>query len=305
MVKRSIVFLLAFVMLFGVLTACGDGSRENGSSSGGASLSQDSGTAASGAESESGVKDFGTVKFIISESYSQGKEIGKVAEYIKEKSGVLIEPVYSDFTTDKFTLMIAAGEEIDSVSASPSQFSNYLNNNSIMTIDELIDEYGTNLTKRVNPDLWGWCKKDGKTYAVPNESISVPQTIQIRKDWIEARGLSMPQTMEEFKDVMRVFAKEYNTNPLFIENPYDYSIGGFFLPMGYSWWKSDDGTYLPPEMHPEYKNLLQELNAWYKEGIIHPETFSGNRNQLIEANKIGGLIGWYSGAFNACFNLTK
>jgi ABC-type glycerol-3-phosphate transport system substrate-binding protein len=301
-------------MVFGLLTACSGNAKKNESSDGQTSVSGNNDTKAQNKSSDvSEKRDFGTIKCIIPENYSKGKDIGKVAEYIKEKSGVLIEPIYSDTNagaTDKFTLMIAAGEDVDYASVSVNQYYSYLNNGSIMAIDELLDKYGANLNKRVNPNLWGWCKKDGKTYAVPNESIDVPHTVQIRKDWLGAQGLSIPQTIPEFKDTMKKFMTAYNTNPLLLVvdggfNNFDHSLGGFFLPMGYSWWKNDNGEYLPPEMHPDYKKMLQELNSWYREGIIHPETFSANHNQLIEANKIGARSGWYSGTFGGLFNLIK
>jgi len=299
MSKKSIIFLLIFTLLVGLLTGCVASTSKQGE------VANSSQNATTGNDVAAKKQDFGTVKIIMGDGYSKGTEVEKVAEHIKEKSGVKIEPVYSDGTTDKFTLMIAASEDIDMVMASPINFNTYVKNGSIMSIDGLLEKYGHNLKRMVYANLWGWCKIDGKTYAVPNESTLVPYTVQIRKDWLSKLSVPTPQTMDEFRNIMIRFKDEYNTNPLLMETGFEQSIAGSYLPMGYSWWKSNDGTYLPPEMHPEYVDLLKEMNSWYKEGIIHPENFSGSHTQLIEANKIGAKIGWYSRTFNACFNLIK
>lgn len=253
---------------------------------------------------QEGVKDYGTIYMMMGESYSQGSDIQMVAEHIKGLSGVLVEPVYTDGQTDKFTLMIASNEDIDTASAGASRFLSYINNGSIMALDDLLEAGGQNIKARMSDRVWEYTKKDGKIYALPTVGIEVGDTVQIRKDWLEEQGLSVPTTVEEFENTLIVFRDAYGTNPLFMDTGFNAVISGWYLPEGNSWWQDEQGVYLPPEMHPDFAEMLAHMHQWYKDGLIHQETFSGgNLQQLIEADKIGANIGWYSSTFPGTLNL--
>ncbi|MBP1990114.1 extracellular solute-binding protein [Paenibacillus eucommiae] len=256
-----------------------------------------------------GPKDFGAIKVIIGQGYSKNTDNDLVIDYIKEKSGVKLEPLWTDGSVDKFALMIASGEEVDAQTRPLNMYYSDLASGSLMPLSKLIDEYGPNLKKRINPELWSWVTDEkGEIHGIPVESFPMPHTVQIRKDWLKEQNLAVPTTIEEFESVMLKFKEAYKTSPLLVKGlttheRFDWSLAGAFLPEGYSWWKNEEGKYLPPEMHPEYKTMLATLNSWFKKGIIHPENFIGNyfqvHPQLIDANKIGANMGWYSGAFRA------
>ncbi|MBO9609681.1 MAG: extracellular solute-binding protein [Paenibacillaceae bacterium] len=252
-------------------------------------------------QKEAEKKDFGTIRIIRNKSYTDND---KVAAYIKEKSGVKVEMVWSDPAVDKFTLMIASGEPVDAVARGNVTFLNEMKKGTLMPLSKLIDTYGPNLKKNIKPELWEFVKDDaGEIYGIPSEALSIPNTLQIRADWLQEQNLQMPKTIEEFERVMLKFKDAYKTSPLLIDYA-DKVLGGAFLPNGYSWWKNDKGVYLPPEMHPDYKNLLATLNSWYKQGILHTENYIYDRHvPLFEDNKVGALMGWFSTTFPSTMKL--
>src|SRR5690606_1768046 len=89
--------------------------------------------------------------------------------------------------------------------------------------------------------------------------------------------------------------------PLFIElTRVDQAMLGFFLKDGISWWKNEEGTYLPPEMDPDYLNYLRTLQTWYIDELIHPETFVMTADGSVEKVRefiiqdlVGAIIGWH------------
>lgn len=260
--------------------------------------------------------DFGTVRMIVTPSYLQ-PGVKQVADYIKEKSGVHIELVSSDGNgPSKFSLMMAANEPVDGTILSKVHFQNAINKGMLLPLDDLIDTYGSHLKQRINPELWKWAKgKDGKTYAVPNESMAVPYITTVRSDWLKQVNVPTPRSVAEFETAMKAI-KQANPSrstdgkelyPLYIDLfGADQTLLGAFLRNGISWWKQADGTYMPPEMDPEYKIYLQTLQNWYKEKLIYPESYvvsaSGKADklwELIGQDKIGAMIGWFGREYQA------
>lgn len=235
--------------------------------------------------------------------------VQKVADYIYEQTGVMIRNVYAD-QSGKFGLLMAAGKPVDSVMLSKDAFADALHKGMLQPIDEWMDKYGENLKSNINPGLWNWTKgKDGKTYGIPSESILTPYVPMIRADWLEAVHMPLPRTIDEFERAMIAIKKANPSRndskgelyPIFVElNGVDQAMLGAFLKNGISWWRSQDGTYLPPEMDPDYKEYLRTLQRWYKAKLIYPETYVMTADgdvtrlkQFIAQDLVGATLGWY------------
>lgn len=246
----------------------------------------------------------------------------KTIDLVAELSGVKVEPVYAAEPIDTFNLMLASGEAVDGVKVNLNQMNSLIARNSIMPLDDLIEQYGSaNLQAKLNeitPGIYDWVKgPDGKTYGIPSASNAVRHMVNIRSDWLAALNLQAPTTIAEFESAMLAFkenaAKLRGTDeelyPLFIHSTFtDMALLGSFLPEGSSWWKDETGIWLPPEMHPEYKEYLRTLQTWYAKKIVHPETFlttSGFLNEFGPRNMIGANIGWGTAHIFADYAKTK
>lgn len=237
---------------------------------------------------------------ILRESAQESGGLYMLLEQIEAETGLKVNMVWSDSSSsaDTVVLMISSGETLDLASTSGSTYYNYLNNGLLQPIDNVLTENGPSILERVNPNLWTWCKgDDGLTYAVPAEQLNYVTAVAIRKDWLEEQNLANPTTVEEYENMLRVFKDAYDCSPLMLRldasgRHFEPFLCGAFLENGWSWWKSEDGTYLPPEMAPGYKDMIETLTRWYADGLISPDSFQlrANVKTLIEANKVGAVM---------------
>src|SRR5690606_417673 len=117
---------------------------------------------------------------------------------------------------------------------------NYVQSGGLTDLGPLIEEHGPQLKKVLEPAL-PYGVFDGKQYAIPALRVIQAQTTTfIRKDWLDALGLPLPETTDEFVNAMRAF-KEHdpgNTGGKVI--PYSYIDIFHMTPLINSFWKWDE-----------------------------------------------------------------
>ena len=187
-------------------------------------------------------------------------------------------------------------------------------------LNDLIEEHAPNLTKLLeeNPDIKkGITFPDGNIYSLP--TIFEPDFLSMRmgakpwinQEWLDALGMDMPQTTEEFYDYLKAVKEEDpNGNGEADEIPLggphtgwliDYLKGSFGIgnrgpSTGYidadpgsdelRFWPIDDG----------YKQMLEYMHKLYSEGLLEQNIFSIEMSQYL-ANATEGLYGatnWFS-----------
>ena len=312
MLKKSVSFIVCIIVMLAVFTGCdkketGDSTETTAPATTEAKVTDGSTESAP----EEPVQEIVDLIWLMSMNYSGFPDTEKVAEYIAEQCGSRIVPSYADSAAggmvQKFNLMVASGEDVDVVPMTLVPFTMALQNGVIQSLQAPWDEIGVNLQKYLDPALMDWLKskETEEIYGIPCEATKSPSAVTIRTDWLEDLNLDMPTSLEELENVMIAMRDAYDVNPLAMSiaiswpRSFDEAFGGMFLPMGYSWFESEDGTYLPPEMHPDYKAFISKLHDWYVNGIINPETFSDAYKPLIKANKIGVTAGSYSDGVQA------
>ena len=56
---------------------------------------------------------------------------------------------------------------------------------------------------------WNRMTIDGSIYGVPTRSVNPTMyTAAIRQDWLDAKGLAVPTTLDELTEVLRIFTEE-------------------------------------------------------------------------------------------------
>ncbi|WP_135557094.1 type 2 periplasmic-binding domain-containing protein [Paenibacillus cymbidii] len=308
--KKRMTGASALILVASLAAACSGKQAATPSASPSASAAASSPASAKPADK----KDYGTV--IVTRPAAQDKPGNKkVIDYAKEKSGVEVKLVFGNDQVETFNLMQASGEKVDGVKVSMIQLTDMIAKKSVLPLDDLIAKYGPNLKKNIAPELWDWAKgSDGKIYGVPSASEVHRYSPMIRTDWLKKLNLKTPTTIKEYEDALVAFktngsaltGQQAKLYPLFIDyEQTDYTMLGYFLPDGINWWKSSDGTYLPPEMHPNYKKYLATLQNWHKMELINPETFvNRNLNQFGVRNMIGSTLTWFSNSFFLDFSKT-
>lgn len=108
--------------------------------------------------------------------------------------------------------------------------------------------------------------KEGNIYALPRALETTSYPTYIRKDWLDKAGLSIPTTLDELEDVLKVFkekdfAGNGQTVPLLMAE-FNLGISGGFTEHGYGYWlDSKDNLIKPAELQPGFKDCIQQMNS--------------------------------------------
>lgn len=130
-------------------------------------------------------------------------------------------------------------------------------------------------------------KFKGKLYAVPflNYAALQPWVMGVRKDWMDNVGMTkLPETLEEYHDMLKRFTFDdpdkngkrdtYGGHGLQL-----YLRGAFGLGSGNAFYANSSGKVFSSVLTDEYKQYLKTMQAWYKEGLIDPESITDQRPQ--------------------------
>jgi len=205
---------------------------------------------------------------------------------------------------------IAATANFGSAAFSDTEVLQYGTQGLFVDIMELIPENSIYLKKILeeNPE---WKKqlltRDGKLYAAPDFNVCYhcmySQRAWINTDWLNRLGLEMPETTDDFKQVLLAF-KEQDANgngdpndeiPMssaidgwntqlygFFINPFIYSNGQDLINV-------DPGTnkvYYAPT-RDEFREGLRYLNDLYASGLLDPAAFTQNVDTMKQKNEAG------------------
>ena len=171
-------------------------------------------------------------------------------------------------------------------------------------IKEMYDSYGEDKLDMVT--------YDGKLMAFPETEVYTgPNLLWMRKDWIDALGLSEPQTMAQAMDIIKIFVEK---NP---GNSPDGNVGLAFAPslIGQSdscfsldplfdyfhaypgkWLEAEDGTMFNGSVAPQMKEALSYLHEQYASGVLDQGFMlrtKTNMADLLATQRCGAFFGWW------------
>lgn len=225
-------------------------------------------------------------------------------KWLEEKTNIHIDWEVAPEKTfaEKLNVSLASGDYPDvllNMNVTPVQQSIYGKDGVFIPLNPYIDKYGVEMKKMFEQvtyvkDLI--TMPDGKIYSVPQVNdcyhCSLGQKMWIYKPWLDKLGLKMPETTEEFYQVLKAFKeKDPNGNGKADEIPLVGATNGpsstldLFLPSAFI--EKDfnlryvkDGKVQLAFNQPEWKESLKYLNKLFTEGLISPQTFTQDRNQL-------------------------
>lgn len=327
---RSRVLMLLLAMML-VVSACSSGTegKEKGNSS----------TSDALALSEKGtfplVTEKATLKVMIpSNSLVENFETNEFTKWYEEKTNVHVEWIIvpQQSASEKLNLMLASGDYPDIImgmGVSAAQQMIYGKQGVFLPLNDYIDEYSVNFKKVLEERDYlkaSISAPDGNIYALPevNECYhcSMAQKLWINQDWLDALGLKMPTTTEELYQVLKAFKeKDPNGNGKADEIP----LSG--APQGSGWLSSIDAflmnafTYNPvfstsrnhlytrdgkvevAYNQPGWKEGLRYMQKLYSEGLIDPQIFTQDSDQLLKLGEgsdtpiLGAAVGGHTGVF--------
>ncbi|MBQ2952936.1 MAG: extracellular solute-binding protein [Clostridia bacterium] len=237
-------------------------------------------------------------------------------QVIEEATGVdVVFQSPPDNSEDAYKMMVASGKLPDVIMWSHSAgIDRMYEEGSVIDLTDLIAEYAPNLTKLYTerPELRREVETaDGRLYYFPsiNPMLTVEDVCRksycgliIRQDWLDKLGLEVPQTIEEWYEVLTAFKlRDPNGNGFQDEIPFDGWGLPYFAPafgVLNTFCVKTDGTVAFGPMEAEYKAYLETMNKWYAEGLLGPNCLIHSDSWKTE-NIVNGLTGSFAGLDNA------
>ncbi|OAK73814.1 ABC transporter substrate-binding protein [Lederbergia galactosidilytica] len=240
-------------------------------------------------------------------------------KWYEEKTNVHIEweVIPTQNAEEKLNLILSSDDLPDVIMNSPvtlSQLMIYGSQGMFLPLNDLIDDTGTDVKKFLDerPDvLDSITAPDGNIYSMPyiNECYhcTLAQKLWIYQPWLEELGLEMPETTEEFYQVLKAFKeKDPNGNGKQDEIPLAgnkdlWPFPGFLMdPFIYNEMYVENGKIQVPYTKPEWKEGLQYIHQLYKEGLIAKESLTQDQDQLKRLGNsketiLGMAMGYWQG----------
>ena len=224
-------------------------------------------------------------------------------DYVNEGAanfGVKVSYVAIPFAqeTQLLSTMLAANTAPDICKTSNNPLiKTYISGGGMTDITALIDAYGDNIKTLLGDAHLKEISIEGKIYYLPHLQNGITgRTTWIRKDWLDALGLEVPATAEEFHEVLKAVKEQDPGN-----------VGAALIPFGmmrqtYSNWAdtvmpgflSGDPTpeklLMPFQMWPEAKDTMRYLNTLSNEGLLTDEFIIDKDDSMFKQKIARGEI---------------
>ncbi len=340
MLKRRITMLFSIVSILSILiSACGAPQAPSSGSGATTTETVDNGVAVSAAGEFPIVSEPITIQaFLCPTSMVRDYKDNEFTRWVEELTNINLEfdiPPMSD-AQQKLNLMLASGdlpEVIIGCNIRLDQMEILAEQGLVLPLNDYIEEYGTEFKKVYEeyPQVEDLITLlDGQIYGLPHVNdcyhCSLSQKMWVYQPWLDALGLEVPQTTDEFYEMLKAF-KEQDPNgngiadeiPLsgtrevnggwrsqldsFIMNSFIYNdrvtsngagntAGGHLM--------LEDGVVKAAFTEPGWQEGLRYLNKLYSEGLIDPQAFTNDSNQIRQLGEnpdvpILGAVGagWY------------
>ncbi len=193
----------------------------------------------------------------------------------------------------------------------------YINQGGVRALDELLEEYGQELTEFLGAGVMQYGQFDAgeglKQYYLPARRIIVAtQTAYIRADWLKELDMDVPTNVEELYDYLTA-AKEENLGG---ERTIPYSADLYSADPFYGWIYqmdsfidysevTEEDWVAYAEMHyllPGAKEAIRWMNTFYNEGLVTDYFGIGNSDQT-DADRVLGLDGFWMGNWDVAWRM--
>lgn len=277
MKKRFSLVLATLLSLTLVLSACG-GSKES----------------ADGGSGKEGDKPVELIWYTIGTPQKDvDKVMTEVSKYTKEKINATIKMKMIDWGdySQKMQVNVASGEPMDIIFTSSGGF-DYVQNarkGAFYKLDDLLDKYGQDLKKTIDPAFLSGSKVDGHNYGIPaNKELPQQEVWRFNKNLLDKYKLDITniRSLDSLEPLLKTIKeKETGVTPFAMDKnyvpyvPYDYIIQN--LPMAV---KLDTTDYKIVNIleTPEMKEALTTMHKYYKAGYVSPEAATtGSTSDLM------------------------
>ncbi|MDT9720749.1 ABC transporter substrate-binding protein [Paenibacillus sp. ClWae2A] len=220
------------------------------------------------------------------------KVMEEVSKYTKEKINATVTMKMVDWGDypQKMQVNVASGEPMDILFTSSGGF-DYVQNarkGAFLELDDLLAEYGQDITKTIDPAFLSGSKVDGHNYGIPaNKELPQQEVWRFNQMLVDKYKLDISgvRTLDSLEPLLKTIKEnEASVTPFAMDKnyvpyvPYDYVIQN--LPMAI---KLDTTDYKLVNIleTPEMKEALTTMHKYYKAGYVSAEAATtGSTNDL-------------------------
>lgn len=226
-----------------------------------------------------------------------------------EMTNIYLKGVASKSMTDSnqaYQLMLSSNKLPDIIHANKQNALTLGPEGALIPLNDLINEHAPNI-KKIIEDYPEYKRQvtapDGNIYMLAGLTdpidpyASATMAYWIRQDWLDALGLEMPQTADEYYNVLKAFKEQDpNGNGQADEIPFFASDAGEFVRVtqmlsGFrSGWFEEDGKIYYAPFDKRYQQGLIMARKWYDEGLVDKEIYTrgANAREILLGNNTGG-----------------
>lgn len=220
---------------------------------------------------------------------------------------------------EQFNLIVASGEYpdifIDMWDNYTGKGAKALEDQVILRLNDLIEEYAPNIKAALEqyPEAFHYVTNEkGDIYGIPmvftDNMQLVTWGVNLRKDWIDDLGLEVPETVDEYYEVLKAFRDQKGAiSPFTITLAHlkdsHFIAGAYGVSTGFY---QENGKIRFGPQEPGYKEYLKTLNKWYEEGLLDQDFATIDTNTrgakmlngqagMSWAPSKGGVAAWNQG----------
>ena len=211
---------------------------------------------------------------------------------------------------NRYGVLVASSSIPDISKLNGFDYQKYASQGVYKDVAEIVDKVGPNLKNSFSKESWDMVKYKGKQYAIPVENAKGKYVPAARKDWLDALGLDVPETIDEYANMLRRFTTG---------DPDGNGIDDTYGMTGQAGWSSDLGVdfnvifgafgMMPNQYYvknnqvissmimPEYRDALEFIHELWNDKVIDPDIFTLTLDQAqlrIAQGRAGSFTGWWA-----------
>jgi putative aldouronate transport system substrate-binding protein len=239
------------------------------------------------------------------------KEWGQAFEELTGTEIEIIKPVHNQYS-QILGATFASGDLPDIVEIQTNDYLSYARSGNLVPLEDYINKSVE--MKDINKDLLeAYRLKDGHIYGIPTYDGGGCVTY-IRKDWLDNLGLDIPETWDEYYNVLKAFTlndPDGNgvndtmglTLPFQTGYEFDY-YNRFIMQEAMFGFQLKNGKWVDGFLEPEMIGALNRFIKLYNEGFLDNEFFTNKtstaRSKIYEGQ--AGVMEYWSGTWAVRFN---
>jgi ABC-type sugar transport system, periplasmic component len=325
--KKLVGLTLSVVMLASLMTGCSNNKSNNNASVTPAATTEKTETSTDQKATGDEVATLNILTTKISSNVTDYPDT-HVTEALEKAIGVKINIIEAD--TDKYNVYMASGEGFDLILTPTTNFSQLIEGNVVVPMDDLMDKYGKDITANIADTVkfskGSWSNGSGKLYFLPcqigvdSQGIYQGMGPLTRWDYYKELGYPEIKNLDDWLKMLADMQKKHPTTkdglPVYGVSMFtDWNVWCYKYPLacyyGYNELSgSQSGLYKPSTM--EYSNLFEKdglfwksLEYYYKAnqlGILDPDAFITKYDDFTakasNEQLLTGPAVWAMGDFN-------